>query len=44
MIRMPKNRISVQKIVMKTFGISVEFDIDIPESADDDEIRTYSKP
>lgn len=33
----------MQKTVMKTFGISGEFDIDLPESADDDEIRTYSE-
>lgn len=34
----------LQKIVMKTFGIGGEFDIDLPESADDDEIRTYNEP
>ncbi len=28
----------------KIFGIGVEFDIDLPESADDDKIRTYSEP
>ena len=33
----------LQKTVMNTFGISGEFDIDLPESADDDEIKTYSE-
>ena len=33
----------LQKTVMKTFGISGEFDINQPESADDDGIRTYSE-